>query len=97
MTTTPGPVARPLETVSPEPSACSRMPPMRRPLSIAATPWAPSWAIVTTCRATPQVAGNRTTAAAIRAESQIAPVSGAGWLPTTSDHTCCSPSPTPSP
>ena len=52
VTTMPGPVGFPRETVSPEVSECSRMPDSRRPLSSAATPCAPSWAIVTTCRAT---------------------------------------------
>ena len=43
-------------------SECSRIPASLRPLSSAATPWEPSWAMVTTCRLTRHVAGRATSA-----------------------------------
>ena len=59
----PGPLARPLETVSPDVSECSRMPCRRRPVKNAATPWAPSWVMVTSIRVYGQIARGRTRAA----------------------------------
>ncbi|CAO5169363.1 hypothetical protein FAIPA1_20274 [Frankia sp. AiPs1] len=52
MATTPGPVGRPEETVTPEVSECSRTPARRRPLSTAISACPPSCAMVITCRAT---------------------------------------------
>ena len=43
------------------------MPDSRRPETSAATPWAPSWAIVTTCRVERHSAGERTSSAATAA------------------------------
>src|SRR5204863_50612 len=48
--TSPTPPAWPTEVVTPELSACSRMPPSPRPASTATSAWPPSWAIVTTPR-----------------------------------------------
>src|SRR4051812_47290655 len=73
----PGPVGRPAETVSPEVSECSRLPDSRRPAARATAPWAPSWAIVTTCRVARQSVGERTsTAAAAAATTRTV---GDGW------------------
>src|SRR3954468_7457314 len=73
----PGPVGRPAETVSPEVSECSRIPDSRRPAARATAPWAPSWAIVTTCRVARHSVGERTsTAAAAAATTRTV---GDGW------------------
>src|SRR5882757_8240792 len=48
----PGPVVRPTDTVTPEVSECRRIPDSRRPVSTATIACPPSWAIVTTVRAT---------------------------------------------
>lgn len=74
----PGPLGRPLETVSPEVSECSRMPWSRRPVTNAATPWAPSWVIVTSMRVYGQTARGRTSAAARAAASATTTGAGGG-------------------
>jgi hypothetical protein len=74
----PGPLGRPLETVSPEVSECSRMPWSRRPVTNAATPWAPSWVIVTSMRVYGQTARGRTSAAARVAASATTTGAGGG-------------------
>src|SRR4051794_40916071 len=81
----PGPVRRPTETVSPEVSECSRMPARRRPVSRAATPWAPSWAIVTTCRVSGHSRGDSTSAAATTATAARIAALGAGCTATARD------------
>src|SRR4051794_25448070 len=83
----PGPVRRPTETVRPEVSECSRMPARRRPVSRAATPWAPSWAIVTTCRVTGHSRRDSTRAPATRATAARTAGVGAGCTAIARDQT----------
>ena len=79
----PGPLGRPLDTVRPEVSECSRIPRSRRPASRAATAWPPSWAMVTSIRLYGQTRRDEH-----QAESRPPPSSattaadGAGWVET---------------
>src|SRR3954454_8655736 len=79
----PGPVGRPAETVRPEVSECSRMPERRRPAARATAPWAPSWAIVTTCRVARQSVGERTSTAAAAAAATRTVGDGSGTVAVT--------------
>ncbi len=83
----PGPLGRPLETVSPDVSECSRMPCRRRPVNNAATPWAPSWVIVTSIRVYGQIARGRTSAPAITAAKATTMGVGGGWTAIARRHT----------
>src|SRR4051812_47374641 len=74
----PGPLLRPFETVRPEVSECSRIPASRRPVSSAATPWAPSWAIVTRCRLRAHSSGTEVTANASTPVASTSPSDGGG-------------------
>ena len=84
MATIPGPLGLPRDTVRPEVSECSRMPASLRPLTSAATPCAPSWAIVTTCRVIRQAAGTATSSRAAAPVTSTAVAPGDGWVPTVS-------------
>ena len=83
----PGPPARPLETVSPEVSECSRMPCRRRPVRSAATPWAPSWVMVTSIRVYGQIARGSTRATATTAARATTIGAGGGWTAIARRHT----------
>src|SRR6476469_1369585 len=85
----PGPRGRPRETVSPEVSECSRIPLRRRPVSTAATPCAPSWAIVTTCRVSDQACDQSTSTSATTAAPSTTVDGGAGCTAYTRCHTSC--------
>src|SRR4051794_30726128 len=74
----PGPLLRPFETVRPEVSECSRIPASWRPVSSAATPWAPSWAIVTRCRLRAHSSGTEVTANASTPVASTSPSDGGG-------------------
>ena len=80
MATMPGPVGLPRERVTPEVSACRRMPIKRRPVSTATRAWPPSWLMVTTCRVSDQARGMSTRASAARATAITTAGSGAGWV-----------------
>ena len=79
----PGPVGRPAETVSPDVSECSRMPDSRRPAARATRPWAPSCAIVTTCRVGRHSTGERTSTAATAAVPSSTSVGSSGTVAVT--------------
>ena len=64
MTTTPGPVGRPRETVTPDVSECSRMPLSCLPTSAATSACPASWAVVMPRRTLGQVAGSDSRGAA---------------------------------
>ena len=83
----PGPLLRPFDTVSPDVSECSRIPASRRPLSSAATPCAPSWAIVTRWRVRRQASGTSTSARATAAAASTSPADGTGAAVVTWSHT----------
>src|SRR3954447_12460280 len=74
----PGPLLRPLETVRPEVSECSRIPASRRPVSSAATPWDPSWAMVTRCRLRSHSPGTQVPASASSPVATTSPSDGGG-------------------
>jgi hypothetical protein len=83
----PGPPDRPLDTVNPEVSECSRMPCRRRPVNIAATPWAPSWVIVTSIRVYGQIARGKTRRAASTAARATTTGAGGGCTASARRHT----------
>ena len=68
-------------------SECSRMPCRRRPVTNAATPWAPSCVIVTSIRVYGQIARGKTRAAASTAASATTIGAGGGWTAIARRHT----------
>src|SRR5215211_746962 len=87
ITTMPGPLGRPLETVSPDVSECNRMPCRRRPVTSAATPWAPSWVIVISIRVYCHATRGSTRAPAVAAASTTRIGAGGGWTAIARRHT----------